>query len=492
MRFICILVAMAVSFSGATVSAGNPFGSPSFPTDVYELYVDPLTEAFPGQDDLLIPLSVSLTEPAVGINVTMIYDPSLISPILIAPNFFYQSFQVDLSEQGRLTINLLTDLPPPPEVPPIEGDTVFAWLLCEVSIEDPGYDVMTFLDFYEDPYTPYPDNSILLENGGWVTPPALALLSGDILVFSPLYGDININGFPYEIGDAVTFMNYFMGLTEFNARQYANSDCNRDGIQASIADLVFLLCVINGDSVLVEPPPDFPETDNIADAGDIRNLSSKKVDRVSRCDVFVNGNDLLGGAYFVIEYDSYDIEPLAVMLDSSASPMELSCAASEGKLVVALYNWNPSVSNFSGGRLFSIVYDDLRDSGGSGISVTRADFSDNAGTIADFDYSLECFKSVVTLPQNSAVLSVSGYPNPFNGSVSISYSLPADGDYHLSVYDILGRQVRILADGFLRAGENTVIWDGADDYAREVASGIYFARMRGGDSEASVKLFLLK
>ncbi|MEE9554123.1 MAG: T9SS type A sorting domain-containing protein [candidate division Zixibacteria bacterium] len=492
MRYFSVLLTTVITLSNVSVLAENSNRAPEFPTDTYELYIDSLTEAFPGQDDLLIPLRISVSEPVAGINVTMIFDPSLVQPIVVAPNFFFQSFNVDLSEYGTLKINLLTDLPPPPYVPPIEGDTIFAWLMCEVMVEDPGYDVMTFLDFFEDPYTPYPDNSLLLENGGWITPPNLTLMSGDILIFSPLYGDININNFAYEIGDAVTFMNYFMGITEFNALQYANSDCNRDGIQATIADLVYLLCVINGDSVLVEPPPGIPDTENIAGDFEFGNVSPKILDNISQCDVFVYGDDLLGGAYFVIEYDTDEIEPLAVLIDSSAAPMDLSCSMEEGKLTVTVFNWNPSFSPFSAGKLFTVVYNDHGGAAESDISITKADFSDNTGSVADFEYSIDCTHRVVSEKPGKAEISVSSYPNPFNSSTAINFNLPSSGDYRLTIYDILGRRVRVLANGFHEAGNNMVIWDGTDENRRDIASGIYFARLHGEDSKTGLKLFMLK
>jgi len=474
------------------VSARDHNGPQEFPTDTYELYIDPLTEAFPGQDDLLIPLKVSVSQPTIGVNVTMTFDPSLISPVIVAPNFFFQSFIVDLSDPGVLKINLLTDLPPPPDVPPIEGDTIFAWILCEVIAHDPGYDVMTDLTFFEDPYTPYPDNSLLLENGGWITPPQLTLTSGNILIFSPLYGDININGYPYEIGDAVTFMNYFMGLTEFNARQYANSDCNRDGIQATIADLVYLLCVINNDSGLIEPPPLLPDAENIATDSKSYNARLKPVDNVAQCEVSVSGAAPLGGACFTIEYDPARIEPVAVLLDSLASPMKISCSSSEGKMNVAIYSWNPSFSTFSSGRLFTVIYSHHDPLDQSSIAVTRAEFSDNRGSVGDFDYTIDCSSRAAVDQTDKAQISITSYPNPFNSSVSIRYHLFESGTYELSVYDILGRRVRTLTAGFLEAGDNTVIWDGTDELRRSVASGLYFARLSGRDAGANVKLFMIK
>lgn len=493
MRGLKIFLLTAAVFSAVEAYAGNHQEAPQNPSDTYELYLDPLTEAYPGQDDLLLPLWISLSQPAVGVNVTLTFDPSLLDPIIVAPNFFYQSFVVNMDEPGTLVINLLTNLPPPPDVPPIEGDTIFAWIMFHVDSHDPGYDVMTDIVFFEDPYTPYPDNSILLENGGWITPPTLLLTSGQLLIFSPLYGDININGYAYEIGDAVTFMNYFMGLTEFNARQYANSDCNRDGIQATIADLVYLLCIVSGDSIRGGPPPILPESDRIANNYNYEENSPISVDNVLTCEVFVNGQAPLGGAYFVIDYDQYHLEPVAVLLDSLAAPLQMECMVSDGKLLVTVFGWNPSFSRFTSGRLFTVVYRDRSLSGGATPVVSEADFSDNMGSAAVYDYEIRCSRGECSdsSPINRE-MSISSYPNPFNNAVSISYSISSSGVYDLSVFDILGRRVKILTSGFLNAGENRVIWDGTDEYSRDVASGIYFARLQGEGDIESIKLFMIK
>jgi hypothetical protein len=60
-------------------------------------------------------------------------------------------------------------------------------------------------------------------------------------------GDINLNGFPWEVGDAVVFADHLIDpiTNPFNDLQRMASDCNQDGIPETIADLIFLLGVIN-------------------------------------------------------------------------------------------------------------------------------------------------------------------------------------------------------------------------------------------------------
>jgi hypothetical protein len=84
-------------------------------------------------------------------------------------------------------------------------------------------------------------------------------------------------------------------------------------------------------------------------------------------------------------------------------------------------------------------------------------------------------------------LRLAAYPNPFNPSATIRFTLPRRGEAELAVYDVTGRQVSVLVDGVLTAGEHRVSFDGA-----RLPSGIYFARLTAGGAQATQKLLLLK
>ncbi len=84
------------------------------------------------------------------------------------------------------------------------------------------------------------------------------------------------------------------------------------------------------------------------------------------------------------------------------------------------------------------------------------------------------------------------FPNPFNPGTSIEFSLPARSRVNVIIYDILGRNVKTLADRFYDAGVHTVSWDGTDHKRNPVASGIYFYRMKAGSSIQARKMILLK
>jgi hypothetical protein len=81
----------------------------------------------------------------------------------------------------------------------------------------------------------------------------------------------------------------------------------------------------------------------------------------------------------------------------------------------------------------------------------------------------------------------SNYPNPFNPSTAISYSLEKAGDVKLKIYDVLGREVATLVNGKNEAGDHTVIWN-----ARSVPSGVYFYKITAESYIQTKKMILMK
>lgn len=82
---------------------------------------------------------------------------------------------------------------------------------------------------------------------------------------------------------------------------------------------------------------------------------------------------------------------------------------------------------------------------------------------------------------------LSSNPNPFNPATVLRYHLQAAGNVKLAVYDIAGREVASLADGYLPAGFHQVTFEAGD-----LASGVYFASLQTTSEVKTVKLLLLK
>jgi hypothetical protein len=79
------------------------------------------------------------------------------------------------------------------------------------------------------------------------------------------------------------------------------------------------------------------------------------------------------------------------------------------------------------------------------------------------------------------------YPNPFNPGTVIDFQLPTASFVSLKVFDILGREVTTLAEGFMQPGSHTSVWN-----AGGTASGIYIYKLSAGESSVMKKLILIK
>jgi len=129
-----------------------------------------------------------------------------------------------------------------------------------------------------------------------------------------------------------------------------------------------------------------------------------------------------------------------------------------------------------------IIWVRLEVADNSGISLYLPTFAAGAvdvqGTLDAGDGG-SALPKVLDLKQN--------FPNPFNPSTTITFTLPARADVTLSVYNILGQQVQGLVDGVMEAGEHSIVWD-----ADHQATGLYFYRLTYENKVMTKKMTLLK
>lgn len=92
----------------------------------------------------------------------------------------------------------------------------------------------------------------------------------------------------------------------------------------------------------------------------------------------------------------------------------------------------------------------------------------------------------------AAPSALDAYPNPFNPRTSLRFALPQDGAVRLTLHDLSGRRVAVLADAALPAGDHAVTWNGCDDAGRALAAGTYVARLRTARGVESVRLTLVR
>jgi hypothetical protein len=117
---------------------------------------------------------------------------------------------------------------------------------------------------------------------------------------------------------------------------------------------------------------------------------------------------------------------------------------------------------------------------------------DPDGTIADmgafyFDQNVGIEDPV--LP--GAKYSLSNYPNPFNPTTTISFSIPEESNVELTIFNIKGQKIRLLLNDQMTAGEHSVVWNGEDTSRKKVSSGVYLYKLHVNDKTEAVKKCLL-
>jgi len=84
------------------------------------------------------------------------------------------------------------------------------------------------------------------------------------------------------------------------------------------------------------------------------------------------------------------------------------------------------------------------------------------------------------------------YPNPFNPSTSIKFATEKFSDVKLTVYSILGEEIKTVYSGNLASGTYSMTWDGKDRSGYNVPSGMYFYKVASDNRILSGKMLLLK
>jgi len=128
------------------------------------------------------------------------------------------------------------------------------------------------------------------------------------------------------------------------------------------------------------------------------------------------------------------------------------------------------------------VYDHCHHSASDSLlcGVGYLDGTDTTSVYIDYnDYLLEDFL-------------ITNYPNPFNQSTKISYSIPKNKYISIIIYDVNGNRVRLLVNDYTPAGNYTIDWNGTNEKGILVSGGVYFYCIQSGGFRQTKKMIFLK
>lgn len=414
-----------------------------------------------------------------GMNLLVGYDPSVLTVLSVTPigtrveDWERYITTVDDTD-GRIWLDAAANLPGSSSIPPLEDGDGSVMKVNFLVSSDVGFTgQLVRIDFeFLDTLTKI-DNTMLDPDGGLIGWDFIDYSNGSIFVkqFEALIGDINLNGVPFEVGDVVYYTNYFIDPLNYplDGDRWPNSDVNQDGRPGTIGDLILLQNIVGGGG----GSPKIAGGDS-----DSRfvNLETNVID--GGTGIAVECNEEIAGAMFVVTTNN--AKSVTVTLPDASAEDHLYWTSTEDVTRILV------VSRDGG----TVIGDDrlivkLAHADDAEISIEQAQFSDAFGALllSSLDDQPMAPKSF-SLGQN--------FPNPFNPSTTIRYSLPRAGNATIKIFNIQGQLVRTLVDGHVDAGHHEVTWNGTNQENETAASGVYFYRLETGTFSETRKMMLIK
>ncbi len=193
-----------------------------------------------------------------------------------------------------------------------------------------------------------------------------------------------------------------------------------------------------------------------------------------------------------LSFDTTMVRPLAIEKTVESDSMALFYAFPKGYANIAMAGTNPLNSEGNVARLSFTLLDPAK--GEKEILFTLKKFvlneTDVTGDVGSIVLKVD---KIIEIPTTFALSQ--NYPNPFNPATTIQYSVPTVSTVKISVYNMLGQEVKTLVNTEQRPGFYSLIWNGTDNNNAPVASGMYIyridARADGKEMFTRVKKMIL-
>jgi hypothetical protein len=171
--------------------------------------------------------------------------------------------------------------------------------------------------------------------------------------------------------------------------------------------------------------------------------------------------------------------PINLTLSGSFTLNRTRTQSVPGSAAPGTYTYIGYVGSYSTVKWDSSFFTYTKLASGDGVAV---------GEWSNYGESFEPYQTPTAWAETPTAYSLAqNYPNPFNPSTTFEFKLPQAGQVRLAVFDLSGRLVGTVVDGYRNAGVHKVTFDGSG-----LASGIYVYRLTAANYAASGKMMLLK
>ncbi len=300
----------------------------------------------------------------------------------------------------------------------------------------------------------------------------LMLVDGGVQILAvPVFGDVDQSG-TVQAWDASLALRSVVGDTVLTCQQTANADVTLDGTVSALDATGILKRVVG-------TIPEFPYLP--APGGGELRIAAVKTGGTVKVDVSLASASNLQGIEGEVEFDG---DVLAFSDSIWPSGYARTIDVSRGSI-----RWAASATQAVEGaaHVVTLVFSTIGPAEGTVVRMKRTRLNENPRSTALIE-ALVTTTDVDGLPELPLVFGLGqNYPNPFNPSTTVPFTLAEAGRASLRVFDVLGREVAVLADEFRGAGRHEVAFD-----ASGLTSGVYVIQLSSGAAVESKKMILQK
>lgn len=292
------------------------------------------------------------------------------------------------------------------------------------------------------------------------------------------HGDVNGDG-RVDVADVVAIVGYITGANALSHRQFYAADINST-LTVDVNDLVAVISAIYNGAA----PAARPWEGEDAEMALVRGFGSTQLEANLPTDA--------AGIQLEFAYNPERVVVLDPELTNRSEDLEISYLDDgAGKLRVLLYPGAADAYIRAGAGTIL----DLPLVAEDGSAIVEGDVMLVDAVVSDPGANNVPVKGLNRIALPKAFTLAQNYPNPFNPTTMIEFAInqsAVNQPVSLEVFNILGEKVTTLLEKPLASGLHTVTWYGRNDNGQEVASGVYFYRLRVGDVTETKKMVLMK
>ena len=301
-----------------------------------------------------------------------------------------------------------------------------------------------------------------------------------------LYGDVNFDAFLTSI-DVENILTHSIGGMPLDTIQIAVGDLNNDGTLSPFDGSLILQYLDNNISQIP-----IENNDEFAASGGLKELELLgNIDEIIQIPIVIENVENVYSFEIAINFDPNIISSATIYpADLSVHGILIESTILEnGKILIAGSGSTAADDEIEVANFYFIPLD-FTD--GEIILQSENFYLNNTQMEDIFTFKINQSLSVKSNPYLNDFSLGDNFPNPFNSTTKIMFSLNEDFNIKIYVNDIRGHLIKSLTDGFYEKGTYTIDWNGKDNKGSNIVSGVYFYKILVDDNSFTKKMLFVK